>query len=60
MLKCGGYVIFSVPFTNGQHKEHYPNLYDYKIELNNNEYILYCQEDYILYDFVQKKYIENI
>lgn len=42
MLKSGGYVIFSVPFTYGQHKEHYPNLYDYKIELNNNnEYILY-------------------
>jgi SAM-dependent methyltransferase len=42
MLKNGGYLIFSVPYTNNEHKEHYPNLYDYKIIKNdNNEYILY-------------------
>lgn len=42
MLKCGGNLIFSVPYTNGEHKEHFPNLYDYKIEKNNNdEYVLY-------------------
>jgi SAM-dependent methyltransferase len=42
MLKCGGHIIFSVPFTNGEHKEHYPNLYDYKIEKNdNNEFVLH-------------------
>ena len=31
MLKCGGHIIFSVPFSNGEHKEHYPNLYNYNI-----------------------------
>lgn len=42
MLKCGGFVIFSVPFTNDEHIEHYPNLYDYKIEMNKDgEYILH-------------------
>jgi SAM-dependent methyltransferase len=41
MLKCGGHIIFSVPYTNGEHKEHYPNLYKYKIENNNGKYILH-------------------
>jgi len=42
MLKCGGHIIFSVPFTYGEHKEHYTNLYDYKIVKNdNNEYVLH-------------------
>jgi SAM-dependent methyltransferase len=42
MLKCGGSLIFSVPFTYSEHKEHFPNLYDYKIEKNDNgEYLLY-------------------
>jgi hypothetical protein len=42
MLKCGGYIIFSVPYTHDEHKEHYKNLYDYKIEKNdNNEYVLH-------------------
>jgi len=41
MLNNGGYIIFSVPFTNGEHKEHFPNLYKYKIEKNNDEYVLY-------------------
>ena len=41
MLKCGGVLIFSVPFGYGEHKEHFPNLYDYKIEMNNGEKVLY-------------------
>ena len=41
MLKSGGFLIFSVPYTNGEHKEHFINLYDYKIKYENNEYILY-------------------
>ena len=42
MLKCGGFIIFSVPFTYDEHKEHYPNLYNYKIEMNKDgEYILH-------------------
>ena len=42
MLKCEGVLIFSVPFTYGEHKEHFPNLYDYKIEKKNNgDYILH-------------------
>jgi SAM-dependent methyltransferase len=43
MLNNGGYFIFSVPFVNnGEHKEHFPNLYDYKIEKNDNdEYVLH-------------------
>ena len=42
MLKCDGSLIFSVPFTYGEHKEHFPNLYNYNIEKNdNNEYVLY-------------------
>jgi len=32
---------FSVPFTNDKHIEHFPNLYKYKINKNNNEYVLY-------------------
>lgn len=41
ILKCGGTLIFSVPYTNGEHKEHFPNLYDYKIKKENDKYILY-------------------
>lgn len=41
MLKCGGVFIFSVPFVYGEHKEHFPNLYDYKIEKKNGKYVLY-------------------
>lgn len=42
MLKCGGFIIFSVPFTYDEHKEHYPNLYNHKIEMNKDgEYILH-------------------
>lgn len=41
MLKCGGSIIFSVPYTNGEHKEHFPNLYNYKIVKENGIYILY-------------------
>lgn len=42
MLKNGGFLIFSVPYTNGEHIEHYPNLYNYNIVFDtlNNEYIL--------------------
>lgn len=41
MLKKGGSLIFSVPYTHGKHVEHYPSLYDYKIEKSNDEYILH-------------------
>jgi SAM-dependent methyltransferase len=41
MLKYGGNIIFSVPYTNSEHIEHFPNLYDYKIKKENNKYILY-------------------
>jgi len=41
MLKCGGSIIFSVPYTHGEHKEHFPNLYDYKILNKNGNHILY-------------------
>ena len=41
MLKIGGYIIFSVPYSNGEHKEHYPNLYNYEIKNEDNKYILY-------------------
>ena len=40
MLKEGGTFIFSVPYTFSEHKEHYPNLYEYKIIQKENEYIL--------------------
>jgi SAM-dependent methyltransferase len=40
MLKNGGTLIFSVPYNHGEHREHYPNLYNYKIEQVNNEYLL--------------------
>lgn len=34
--------MFSVPFANKKHIEHYPSLYDYKIlKRDNNEYYLY-------------------
>ena len=39
-LKCGGILIFSVPYTHNYHKEHFLNLYDYKIIKNNDKYIL--------------------
>ena len=41
MLKCGGFLIFSVPYTNCDHKEHFPNLYNYKIANENDKYILH-------------------
>lgn len=42
MLKKDGVLIFSVPYTHCEHKEHYPNLYEYKIEQDNNgNYILH-------------------
>lgn len=42
MLKKNGFIVFSVPFTNGKHIEHYPLLYDYKIlKDNGGEYYLY-------------------
>jgi SAM-dependent methyltransferase len=40
MLKPSGFIIFSVPFTYGEHIEHYPNLYDYEIIKNDNNYEL--------------------
>ena len=41
MLKSGGYLIFSVPYTHGEHKEHFPNLFNYEIKNENGNYILY-------------------
>jgi len=43
MLKKGGSIIFSVPYTvEGEHLEHFPNLYDYTIETDENDnYFLY-------------------
>jgi len=41
MLKHGGFLIFSVPYSHDEHIEHYPNLYDYTIKNENNKYILY-------------------
>lgn len=40
MLKCGS-IIFSVPYSNNEHIEHFPNLYNYTIKNENNKYILY-------------------
>jgi len=41
MLKSGGSLIFSVPFTYEHHIEHFPSLYKYTITKNNNNmYIL--------------------
>ena len=43
MLKSGGFLIFSVPYTNHDtidHKEHFPELYDYKIISNNGKFQL--------------------
>ena len=41
MLKNGGFIIFSVPYTEGEHIEHYPNLFKYEIKKESNTYILY-------------------
>lgn len=41
MLKKGGVLIFSVPYTHGDHKEHFPTLYNYRIEHENGEYVLH-------------------
>jgi SAM-dependent methyltransferase len=43
MLRKGGCFIFSVPYVNeGEHVEHFPNLYDYKLETDENyKHILY-------------------
>jgi SAM-dependent methyltransferase len=41
MLKKGGYLIFSVPFTYNEHIEHFPNLYNYEIKYENDNFILY-------------------
>lgn len=41
MLKCNGRLIFSVPYSFGEHKEHFPNLYDYKIVNEDGKYTLH-------------------
>jgi SAM-dependent methyltransferase len=41
MLKNGGFLIFSVPFTYGEHIEHFPRLYDYKIVNDGGNYVLH-------------------
>lgn len=41
MLKSNGRLIFSVPYTEGVHIEHFPNLYKYRFEkTEKNEYVL--------------------
>ena len=37
MLKVGGSLVFSVPFSTGRHIEHFPNLYDYSVATIENE-----------------------
>lgn len=42
ILKKDGFIIFTVPFIySDETKEHYPNLYDYKIIMKDNKYIMY-------------------
>lgn len=41
MLKNGGVLIFSVPYTENEHKEHFPNLYKYEIKYENGNFVLY-------------------
>ena len=42
MLKKTGFIILSVPYSEfDDHLEHYPNLYDYKINKLNDKYILH-------------------
>lgn len=44
MLKNGGVIIFSVPFSNDEfieHIEHFPNLYKYEIKKEDNNFVLY-------------------
>lgn len=40
MLKPGGFVIFSVPYNDKAHMEHYPSLFKYSIEFNDGEYLV--------------------
>lgn len=41
MLKIGGFIVFSVPFSYEKHLEHYPSLHDYEIiKTNDNKYRL--------------------
>ena len=41
MLKPGGTLIFSVPYSHNEHVEHFPNLFDYTIKKEKDAYILY-------------------
>ena len=42
LLKPGGFLIFTVPFTLDEEcVEHYPNLYDYSIKNENEDFVLY-------------------
>jgi hypothetical protein len=41
MLKQGGSIIFTVPFTHNEHIENFPNLYKYEIKQENDAFILY-------------------
>lgn len=40
MLKPGGFVIFSVPYNDSEHVEHYPLLFNYQIEKIESRYII--------------------
>ena len=42
LLKKGGVFVFTVPYTlENETKEHFPNLFDYKITQENGEYVLH-------------------
>lgn len=41
MLKPGGVVIFSEPYSLSAHKEHYPTLYDYEFVNIDNKYTIH-------------------
>jgi len=54
MLKPNGFVVFSVPYNDKQHIEHYPNLFNYNVSLIDDKYVItnYTQtgEKEIFYD----------
>jgi len=47
MLKTGGFIIFSVPYNEEEHIEHYPNLFEYTINKSDNDN---DNDNYILFN----------
>jgi hypothetical protein len=41
MLKCGGSIVFSVPYSLNEHIEYFPNLYKYKIVNKKGKQLLH-------------------